>query len=174
MSLVRFPERIDPYKLFIREGSISSEVDLARMQRLCEYLSHSGGHVEVHLQFGHDGNGRRLVTGTLATRVTVQCQRCLEDFHIDIEARLEVRVAAGDEEARRLPAEMEAVLEDGNGLDLLAVVEDELILSLPTVPQHSDTRCNESFNQLKEAPIREISPGENAFAKLQELKSGKH
>lgn len=171
MSQDRFPERIDPHRIFARNGSISSEIPVSDLARLSGYLSESGGMVKVHLDFGYDENQRRLITGTLSSCLHVQCQRCLQDMPLDVDTGLRVLVMSSEAQVRALPAEVEAVVADEDkGLDLLALVEDELILSLPIVPHHADEHCNEDLDRLNRPPEGEARA--SPFAKLRELKLG--
>lgn len=173
MSTDRFPERIDPKKIFARQGSIVSAVPLCRFARLEDYLSNSQGEVAVSLQFGHDASGRRQIRGVLRTQVHLQCQRCLEDLVLDLDVALDVLVLASDAAARALPGELEAVVvEDGEELALLTLVEDELILNLPIVPLHDEPDCNPALEQLQQASAEEERQ-DNPFAKLRALKLDK-
>lgn len=174
MSTDRFPERIDPKKIFARQGSIVSDVPLRRFARLEESLSNTDGDVAVSLQFGHDANGRRRISGALRTRVQLQCQRCLEDLVLDLDVPMDVLVLASDAAARALPRELEAVVVEGDEeLDLLTLVEDELILSLPIVPMHEEQDCNRALERLNQAPAPGTEQQESPFAKLRALKLGK-
>lgn len=170
MSADRFPERIDPRRIFGQKRVISSEIPVSDLKRLGGYLSGSGGTVRAHLEFGHDENQRRLITGNLAARLPVQCQRCLGDMLLDIDTPVRVLVMSSEAQLRTLPAEAEAVVADEDGLDLLALVEDELILSLPIVAHHEHRQCNESLARLG-AP-REENGNDGPFAKLRELHFG--
>lgn len=168
----RFPERVDPQRIFANHGSISSEIPLGSFDRLQQYLRSDDGLVNVRLDFGFDDNGRRKISGTVSARVSLRCERCLEDMPFDIASHLDVLVLASEAQARALPAGTEAIVPDDDGLDLRAVVEDELILSLPIVPHHEDAACSEDLNRLKQSERPE--PGESSpFAKLRELKLAK-
>src|SRR5690606_15172890 len=171
MSPDRFPERIDPQRIFANNDSISSEIPLGNFKRLQVYLSDEAGTVHARLTFGFDDSGRRRIHGTLSSQVCVRCERCLENMLLDIHADLDVLVVSSEAEARALPAGTESVVADEEGLDLQAIVEDELILSLPIVAYHENAQCNEDLNRLRQPAQggREDSP----FAKLRELKLGK-
>ncbi len=75
-----------------------------------------------------------------AARLTVQadlvltCQRCLGPVHRKVES--DAQLAFAKEGTPALPDDLEVVGGDPRTLDLAALVEDELLLSLPIVPQH--------------------------------------
>lgn len=169
MSSAPFPERIDAVKLFAREGSITAELPLARLQRFSGQLSSNEGAVAVDLHFGRDEEGRRLLSGTLDTTVKVACQRCLQDMDLELHSTLELFVFDTEQEVAELRDDQDGVVmpEDGN-LDVLALVEDELLLSLPMIPMHADTACNQVLNALREG---EADTRPNPFAVLAGLKA---
>lgn len=168
----RFPERVDPQRIFAKQGSISSKIPLGSFDRLLQYLRSDSGVVEVRLDFGFDESGRRRISGALSSRVCVRCERCLEDITLDLAADVDVLVVSNEAEARALPAGTEAIVPGEDGLDLRAMIEDELILSLPIVPYHEDTQCNEDLNRLQQSGQQETGDA-SPFAKLRELKLGK-
>jgi uncharacterized protein len=172
MSSAPFPERIDAVKMFARMGSITAELPLARLQRLSDQLSGKTGVVDVDVLFGTDEEGRRHLSGTLDARVQVACQRCLQDMELDLHCELSLLVFDTEDEVQELPESRDAVTMTEDGLDVVALIEDELILSLPMIPMHADVGCNRVLNALKqgEGPVAEERP--NPFAILAGLKAG--
>ena len=75
------------------------------------------------------------------TQIALTCQRCLQPLAQAVEVRRSFRFVADEEAAARLDAETDDdVLATSRSLDLLALVEDELLLALPLVPRHADCR----------------------------------
>lgn len=174
MSSAPFPERVDVVKLFARNGSISAALPLARLKRLVASLADDSGQVAVELEFGHDEEGRQLLTGTLDSAVRVLCQRCLQEMDLDLHSDLHLLVLDSDEKVQELPETEDAVVMDESELDVAALIEDELILSLPLVPMHADPACNEVFNALKQdSSAANGGDRSNPFAVLAGLKAGK-
>ena len=171
MSSAPFPERIDAIKMFAREGSITAQLPLARLQRFNEQLSNSDGAVAVDLRFGRDEEGRRLLSGTLDTKVQVACQRCLQDMDLDLHCDMALLVFDTEEEVAALHEDQDGVVmsEDGD-LDVKALIEDELILSLPMIPMHDDIACSKVLNELKEDEAADANRS-NPFAILAGLKT---
>lgn len=178
MSSAPFPERIDAVKMFARMGSITADLPLDRLQRFSGQLSGDALQgpekraVAVDLHFGTDEEGRRLLSGTLDAQVPVVCQRCLQDMELELHCDLSLLVFDSEEELQKLPVggehSREGVVMTEEGLDVVGLIEDELLLSLPMIPMHADPGCNRILNELKEGGDLETRP--NPFAVLAELK----
>ena len=75
------------------------------------------------------------------TRIALTCQRCLQPLEVALAVERSFRFVRGETEAARLDAESEDdVLASSRSFDLLELLEDELLLSLPLVPRHADCR----------------------------------
>lgn len=108
-----------------------------------------------------------------STRIALTCQRCLQPLDVTLEAERSFRFVAGEEEAARLDAESEEdVLASSRSFDLLGLVEDELLLSLPLVPRHEDCRMPlpAAVAAFDELPAGEGPAEVNPFAALAALK----
>ena len=150
MSLDPFPERIDAIKLFARNGILAAALPLTKLERLTDSLHDDSGVVEVHLLFGSEGK-KRVLTGTLDTTVKVLCQRCLQEMALELHCTLDLKVCNSEQELHDLPEDQDGIIMEEDGLNILDVIEDELILSLPLVPVHADVNCNAFLNALTQA-----------------------
>ncbi len=167
-----FPERVDSQKLFDRNSLIRNKIKLIRFQRLADYLTNTEGEVAVEIEFSRDEEKHRVIRGNLRTTVSMQCQRCLQDSSQEVEASFNVVVVSSDAEAREVTFQLDTVLDDEDGFDLLSFLEDELILSLPIVASHLDIECAEQLNKLKKN-LNTKSTQNTAFANLKELQEFK-
>ena len=133
-------DRADPWRLAAQGRTLTGRMALGGLPRLAPSLVDSGD-VEYRLAFHLDSDHRAVVSGQVAAKLLVQCQRCLEPLAIAVDSRFELAFVRGLDEAARLPETYEpAVAEDGwvRPADL---VEDELLLALPPVPVHADPAC---------------------------------
>jgi uncharacterized protein len=95
----------------------------------------------------------------------LECQRCLQPlgWELRIESRLTVLTEEG--QAARLSDPFDSVLMDGDGLDLLAIIEDEILAALPMAPVHeSGSECAKREKTGKSSDIgaaKTIRPFEN-------------
>jgi uncharacterized protein len=101
--------------------------------------------------------------------VTLQCQRCLQPMDSALAVDRWFRFAADENEAARLDEETdEDVLVTSRGFDLIALVEDELILALPIVPRHE--ACPEPLLPAPADADADVAETEHPFAALAALR----
>ncbi len=99
------------------------------------------GPVHAQISFWRDEAGRFRVGGEVDAEVVIQCQRCLKPYAHRLGSAFEAAVVWSDEQARQLPAELEPWLASESGLALVESLEDELLLTLPTMPLHELSDC---------------------------------
>lgn len=106
-------------------------------------------------------------------QVPMVCQRCLKPVLLPLEVAQDFRFVA--DEATAL-AEDEDALEDllvlSRDLDLLALVEDELLMALPIVPMHEACESERAPTSSVDNPL-EVAEKPNPFAVLASLRVGK-
>jgi uncharacterized protein len=193
MSTGPIPDRIDAARLFARFGRIDAAIPVARLQRLIPYLAGADGQAVVNLQFGLDPEGRKLLTGSIVANLALACQRCLQSMQLPVNSELSLLVFSDRKELEQQMSlqtrenleqdvlvldEMQVPAEGvGQELDLLALIEDELILSLPLAPMHEDVNCSKAWVHIRDQELREDKGGaggegggSNPFAMLAKLK----
>lgn len=204
MSTGPIPDRVATARLFARYGRIDAALPLQSLARLQTFLADASGDVSISLQFGLDAEGRKQLNGSISAELHLTCQRCLRGLPLLVESELAMLVFANRQElekqlptggydkdllvldelqAERLLAEklqsgsQELRVATEQELDVRALVEDELILSLPLVPLHEDGNCSEAWNSLREsseAQEREATQMvPSPFAVLAQLRAGK-
>lgn len=96
---------------------------------------------------------------SFSTRLLQKCVRCLEPVAVAIGQTREFVFVGSEERAAELDEELDSVdvLVGSKRFDLAELIEDELILALPALPQHE--RCDlpgqiEEPEQAEEAPRR--------------------
>ena len=129
---------------FARKAStLRGEVALASLQRLCDALFDPAGQVTYLLEGFVSDEGKPSLRLQLSGPLVLVCQRCLAALPFDASTqRMFVLTSPGDdtvdlvdedEDVEHLPAD--------SRLDVLALVEDELLLSLPIAPVHELCNC---------------------------------
>ena len=105
-----------------------------------------GGGIRYEVTGGADARDRPLLRLKVAGRLALQCQRCLKA--LDHELMIDTALRLAPEEA--LDAEMSDDPDEADciaasmELDLLALIEDEILLTLPAYPRHEDADCGGS------------------------------
>ncbi|MEH6550858.1 MAG: YceD family protein [Pseudomonadales bacterium] len=130
-------------KLAAHNAIIQGELKAAELARFAKALTDDGGIISYRLAVRYNEEYRPLIEGTVSARVTVQCQRCLEPMEVDLASDLTWRVVWTDEQAKHLDRDIEPLIAPEGIVDLLAALEDELLLCLPYVSYHEPSECNE-------------------------------
>lgn len=166
-----------PRKLCNRNASINSTLPLEKLQRLSEYLHDNQGQVEVSLSFDRDDAGFCYISGKVKADVNMQCQRCLKATAVDLESQVTVKVADSDEDVEQItqsssdPLEkLEVILCDEGELDLLSLIEDELIMTLPIVASHESEECSDELNTLHDKVRQEQKSDDHSLGSKTSIK----
>ena len=126
---------------------ISGELPVAELPRLLEMLENPQGVLHYTVRGGVDKQGIPFLDVGVAGLCRLRCQRCLNsmDYPVRLDARLLLRdqasldaldkdVAGGSEE------EFDSILADTH-LNVLDMLEEEILLSLPIAPKHELGAC---------------------------------
>jgi uncharacterized protein len=139
------------------------------LTRLKDSLADAVGTVEFEVKGGQDARGRSILVVAVRGMLHLQCQRCLEalDHPLQLLNTL-VLVTGGAGAAGELDDEEIEWIEACRELDLAALIEDEILLSLPYAPRHEEGSCKPVGAAAGEGA------GASAFARLAELKRNTH
>jgi len=173
MSSTPLPKQVDIRKLIAVDTTLSAREPLGKFERLADMLMSTDGDVDVHLHLYRDKQGIKRIDGEVKAQLQVQCQRCMQSLTLPVDSIFAVAVVWSDDEASRLPKEVEPYIV-GEGLqDVRDLIEDELILSVPYASYHDIDQCSVTYKPAEpEAPnVAEAKP--NPFQVLEQLKSGK-
>ena len=146
---------------FARTGqALRGSLPVPGLLRLRDSLAETPGEVEFMVQGGHDARQRPILSLDISGTLRLQCQRCLGalDYPLRLANTL-LLVGAGD------PVDEDAEwIEASAKLDVAALVEEEILLSLPYAPRHEEGQCEPDRTAAKDGA------GSSAFAKLAALK----
>lgn len=140
------PSRLDLTKLAQAGTPISGEFDVQARDRLAQVQDNSGASARrkvtwtarAELRSQRGGAKQTWLNVEIKACLVMQCQRCLEAVDIAVDIAPWFRIVADETTAAALDAELEDVdvLAAEGPLDLLTLIEDEILLSLPAVPMH--------------------------------------
>jgi uncharacterized protein len=173
------PSLIDVRKLATKGAEIRASIGLSELPGFAGNLAKQEGEVEVELNFGIDEQGLKVIEGQLKASVYVTCQRCLGAIPMVFESDFRQVMVWTDEQASKLPRDVEPLIVGDELISLAEVVEEELILSVPFVSYHQPDECSVkpsdlSFGDEVTAQAQEASAEEqkeNPFAALGALKT---
>lgn len=162
------PETLDVDRLIAARARFAGQLPLRRFRRLHALLLDDTGDVDYELGFGRDQEGRSVVTGRVTAEVVVQCERCLAAVSITLDCPVALQCVHSEAQALQVSASYEPLLLDGSALRSVALIEDELILSLPIVPRHDehDQACRPASVGRTGAGAERVNP----FSDLARLK----
>jgi uncharacterized protein len=135
---------------FARKGKeIRGEIAVSELSRLADMLAKSDGRL-TYIIGGYQEADRDILQVSLQGACTLRCQRCLGELEYPVNqvSRLWLLPADRLDEAEE-DDEMDAI-EAEQRLDVLALIEEELLLALPIAPRHPDGECVPASKGLKE------------------------
>jgi uncharacterized protein len=143
-------------------------VPLVEMTRLQDMLATPEGEISYFVRGLPDKDGKPMLEMTVEGLCRLRCQRCLNGFEYPVRLfsrLLLVQASELDEFADGESDDLDSIVADKH-LDVLTLIEEEILLSLPFAPRHAEGICQ---------PVAEINSqaDSNPFAILAELQ-GRH
>lgn len=161
------PEHIDPFKLSRQGKSFSGDFNVSDMPRLTASLVDDSGIVSYRLDFSRIDQAT-IATGQFCTEVKMECQRCLNQVVVPVQGEVHLEFVVGEETEGQLEDQgFETVTVEDESFSVIALIEDEVLLSLPFSPLHEKGECPGSTIVEK---LQETSRP-NPFAVLAKLKN---
>ena len=122
-------------------GSLQGELPIASLTRLLDKLVDSAGSLSYRVSGRFGPRNRPQLLLQLDGVLSVCCQRCLEgiDYPIAVRSVLEFVDDEEDLTQEEFEDDSKDFLPAQSELDVVALIEDEIILDLPSAPRHE--RC---------------------------------
>ncbi|QLB13570.1 uncharacterized protein EV697_10512 [Bisgaardia hudsonensis] len=172
MQKVKLPLTTDPVKDAQRRLDYDGYYSISQLPRLAESVSKVLSDAQVSLSFFIDPQKLVVMKGQATVEVELECQRCQNPFIQTLSCDFIYSPVSNLDQADELPEIYEPIEFNAFGeIDLVGIVEDELIVTLPIIPMHSSEHCEVSvaeqvFGELPE----ELAKKPNPFAVLASLK----
>ncbi len=158
---------VDSFEFCRSAGQAYGATPVAGFNRLCADLADSSGELRWSFQGGLHAEGDPQLDMAVDGTVKLVCQRCMAPFEYALQSRSTLVLAADEEQADAVEARLDDdsidVIVGAKAMDLLTLVEDEALLSLPLSPRHD----------VCPGPVQEIreDKAESPFAVLRKLQS---
>ncbi len=163
---------IDNLAFAKRNGHAVGDIPLTDFVRLLDLLrAHALGDgrretkVDGQIHYVLDGEidavGRNFLHLAISANLTVICQRCLDAMPLELDLSFDYLIT--DQELQDTDSEEGDdfdMLEASQAMDLLALIEDELIMAIPMAPTH-ENNCGSGVTESGDKP--------NPFAVLKGL-----
>ncbi|BBL74647.1 YceD family protein [Methylomagnum ishizawai] len=162
--LDHLPDKLDPYEFVEKKRRIKGKLALAALDRLHDLLLNCEGAVNIDLEFRREARIAAVV-GRIEAELVLRCQCCLEALPWPVAGEVRLGLVRSIDEANLLPEAFEPLLvESEEPMALADIVQDELLLAIPPIPQHE--YCGPPKKPGKAA----AETRENPFAALAQLK----
>ena len=163
--------RLNVARLARSGGSWQGAVEARAFDRLGDLLV--GDAVRVALDFAEDDEGRPRVTGTCELTANVCCGGCSETLAVDIDADIDFRVVAREDDAEALMPNVDVVVCDEASVAVSDLIEDDLLLSVPSVGCGDRSTCPHATELGQFLEPDEEGSTANPFAALGDWKTGR-
>lgn len=139
-SVMLQPIEVDPWR-FCRDGqSWETRSDVAAFPRLAHEFTQ--GTLFCRVVGRVDQRGSLSLQLKVSGEVELPCQRCLVSMPYKVEVERTLYLARNEAEMERLDALPDSdAIQAGETLNLVDLVEDEVLLSLPLATMHAEGEC---------------------------------
>lgn len=128
----------DPFRFVAEGGALSGRVALAEFGRLADVLSDRQGEVSYVVSTETGADGDPFLRLKASAVLSLQCQRCLNAMAWPLELDSLLRLVRPGVQIPDEELEIEAfdTIEATADMDVLALLEDEVLLAVPIAPRH--------------------------------------
>ncbi|MDR1367625.1 MAG: YceD family protein [Candidatus Accumulibacter sp.] len=161
------PQVIDSLAFARDAGSLEGILPIAGFFRLRDWLAGTAGNVVYRLEGGMSDRERPRLLLRIDALLLLRCQRCLKAIRYPLKLR-SVLECVGEEEAlthEDIGDDAVDFLPVRDKIDIAALIEEEMILSLPIAPRHENCVLPDAGK----GGAEKVSP----FSVLKSLKNGK-
>jgi len=134
------PVVIDSDEFGRDEGSLQGEVPVATLTRLHDLLTDTGGSLSFRIDGRRAAGERSQLLLAVDGVLSLLCQRCLEAYEYPLHLRSLLEFIGADDDLTQEELEDDAkdFLPQQKALDVYVLIEDEILLALPTAPRHEE------------------------------------
>jgi uncharacterized protein len=164
------PQRFNPDLLARDETPFELVLPQSQLPRLGAIVSSDDNDVQISAVFSRQKKFV-LISGRVSTQFTMECQRCLEQFDVEIDEPFQLAFVESEERASKLPDELDhVVLDDSGSIHVVDLFQDEVIFHVPDIPKHSDlTTCTLHQTEFGEVAAEVKEGTRNPFEALKNL-----
>lgn len=156
---------IDNVAFAKRDERITGTLTLEECKRLADQLQ--AAEINYTLE-GENNSDRYTLTLTLDAKMQATCQRCMTDMPLSLHREFHYLIddaPMSDNELSDLEEGDDIdLLEPNQAMDLVALIEDEMLMALPIAPMHAED-CNDNLHD----GVAQSGEKPNPFAVLKGL-----
>jgi uncharacterized protein len=172
MSIDARLDAISPHELARAGGRYVGEVAITAFPRLSGLVAGAGA-IAIALEFRRDERARSVVEGSVRMPLTLECQRCRESVARVIDVPVRLCVAESEAQAAEWIDEMDAFVLPDEDVSIVELIEDDLLLALPSQVCQAYEECPRRPELSYPAAGGDVSSeAVNPFGVLAKLKAG--
>ncbi len=156
------PLIIDPWLLYRHNNELVGTLLLSQMPNLQSSQNREESTASVRIAIKQREDGQKVITGNAEIELELDCQRCLQPLIEVIKADFELVLVKYEHQLSSVSDADDSIVCEDN-LELAPLIEQELILSLPMIPKHSDCR------PMYENKVDDDADRQTPFANLKSL-----
>ncbi len=134
---------VDSVQFARTNGELRVLAPISDFERLNNVVLEDSDEIGARFEGFQDGESRPCLRLRVTGSIRVSCQRCLEALPIELATDRDFILVEREDEMQDLAAEgdsVESLLADSK-LNVMALVEDEVLLQLPMAPTHEPDAC---------------------------------
>lgn len=137
------PLIIDALDFAHHAGAHHGKIAVSEFERLHDYLAVNSGELQYAVTGALDKDAKPVLQITVRGAITLRCQRCLGELEHKLDLSTVLRLAKNERELVRLDDDesVDSILA-ARDTDVLTLIEDEILLSLPSSPRHNEGECS--------------------------------
>src|SRR5690554_4299171 len=128
------PGMVDGWRMVAAGREFEGRLPLAGLARIRDLVFEAEGEAAWAAALGRDELDLPYVDVRVDARLPLECQRTLKRFEHPVQVRQRYGLVRDEADEATLPEGWEALVPAEDGVDLAALVEDELILAVPLIP----------------------------------------
>lgn len=177
MSKGPLPAEVNYRKFAGNSTKLEGTVPVSAFGRLKESIANDKGEVQAKLEFRRGKKQKTLIIGHISANLELVCQNCLEPFATGLESSFRWVLVVDEDALIALNSDDEGVICGEDSVNIVDLLEDELLVSLPMVAKHNEGECSFVAQHTDDDAIAAASSGESdidtyqPFASLAELKN---
>ncbi|HXE40846.1 MAG TPA: YceD family protein [Azonexus sp.] len=132
-------KRVSDAFVFAREGRVlEGTLAVSALERLHDLLAEVSGEVVFRLEGFKGANGELMLHLEVSGVLPLACQRCLKSvaFDLDVDNLLQLVPEGAELSQEELEDDTRDFLPVARELNVVDLVEDEILLTLPVAPRH--------------------------------------
>lgn len=137
------PEIIDPFKYCRQNQGAGTHLSGSMcVSKIADVLQDShllvNKIIQIELNFFYSMDEVHVIEGQVSGTLRLNCQRCLDEFHLTVSPKIKVAVVKNLETAKKLPSQYEPLIAETGKVNLRNWMAEEILLAIPMIPKHEE------------------------------------